>query len=399
MKTHSTLSAERVRQYAQTRFNPIRNLTPELLSRQLESFHTGRLREAALTWEAIERRDDKIQTVASKRKKSVSRLNWEIITTEDSPEASLHQEILLHFYNHLSVTDAVDRNQQGGVALLIRQMMDAIGKRYAVHEIVWNPQSSSDGTPSLRAELRFVPLWFFENLTGSLRFLPTEYATEGTDLDPGSWLVTCGDGLMEASSVAYMYKHLPMRDWLLYCEKHGMPGVHGRTAAPQGSPEWEAMVDAVSAIAADFSCVTSLDDTIEKIDFGNSGTLPFPELIERMDRAITALWRGGDLGTMSSENGAGLGASLQSGEASLLEQDDAALISDTLNLQIDRWVLRYTLDSEEPKAYFRLNTPAADHTQRDIQIDSFLRESGFPLSPETLSERYGRPLPETPTKE
>ena len=32
---------------------------------------------------------------------------------------------------------------------------------------------------------------------------------------------------MEACSIAYLFKHLPLRDWLVYCERNGMPGVRG----------------------------------------------------------------------------------------------------------------------------------------------------------------------------
>ena len=42
-------------------------------------------------------------------------------------------------YNHLTTTTALEENETGGLGLLIRQMMDAVGKRYAVHEIVWQP--------------------------------------------------------------------------------------------------------------------------------------------------------------------------------------------------------------------------------------------------------------------
>ena len=57
--------------------------------------------------------------------------------------------------------------------------------------------------PSLTATFRFCPLWWFEGTIGRLRFLPTEFAIYGVDMEPGGWLVTVGDGLMEACSVAY----------------------------------------------------------------------------------------------------------------------------------------------------------------------------------------------------
>jgi phage gp29-like protein len=199
---------------------------------------------------------------------------------------------------------------------------------------------------------------------------------------------------MEASSAAYMFKHLPLKDWLLYCDKHGMPGVQGKTNAAKNSAEWNNMVDAVEAIASDFSCVTSKDDEIAKIDLSQSGELPFPPLVDRMDRAMSALWRGGDLSSMSSTQGQGQGASVQGDEADLLEQDDAELISESLNSQIDPWVIRYAIGDETPLAYVKIIVPEKKNTDQDLKIDTFLRDSGIPLDQQTTVERYGRTLAE-----
>jgi hypothetical protein len=50
----------------------------------LDGLASGYLKSAALTWDAIELRGDVIQGVACKRKKSVSRLNWEILSLDNS---------------------------------------------------------------------------------------------------------------------------------------------------------------------------------------------------------------------------------------------------------------------------------------------------------------------------
>ncbi|MBN1403817.1 MAG: DUF935 family protein, partial [Opitutales bacterium] len=217
------LSTQRVVAHMRSRFDPIRNLTPERLSRMLDDFHAGYLREAALAWDAIERRDDIVQAAAGKRKLSAGRNGWDVLALDDSPRAAEHAAALEYFWRNVRCVNALDENEEGGFSLLSRQMMDAVGKRYAVHEIVWERV----GANRLRAVFRFVPLWFFENRTGRLRFLPSEHALEGEPLEPGRWMLTCGAGIMEACSVAYLYKHLPLRDWLLYCERNGMPGVRG----------------------------------------------------------------------------------------------------------------------------------------------------------------------------
>src|SRR5262249_20851582 len=137
---HAThlITPERIQASIRARFNPIPSLTPQLLGSYLESFRLGFFRNVALTWDAMERRDYKIQAVAPKRKKAVARRGWEIVTLEDSDEARKQKLALEYFYNHVSAASALEENETGGFPLLVRQMMDAVGKRYAVHEIIWN---------------------------------------------------------------------------------------------------------------------------------------------------------------------------------------------------------------------------------------------------------------------
>ncbi len=376
------------------RFRPIRALKPESLARMLDAFHFGDLRQAALTWDAIQRRDDVLQGVASKRKKAVARLGWEVLTLDDSEEAMQHKEALEYFYNNLTATHACDDNERGGFALLVKQMMDAVGKKYAVHEIVYEFEQgeSRHEYPKLRATFRFVPLWFFENKTGRLRFLKEEGASEGKSLEEDAWLITTGDGLMEACSIAYLFKHLPLRDWLVYCERNGMPGVKGVTDATPGSAEWEVARQAVEDFGAEFHALMSRGSDIQPIDLTTSGELPYPRLIERMDRAMIALWRGADLSTLSSTGG--MGASLQQSESDLLEDDDALMISETLNAQIDRVVLKTLFGVERGKAYIRLKVRDRRDRKEDLELCRTLWQMGVPLALEDLRERFGISAPD-----
>ncbi len=388
LKTKNTITTERISTDRLARFSPIRALTPETLSRQLDEFQAGNFRRVGPTWEAIERRDDVIRGVASKRKKAVARLNWEVLTVDDSPEAEEQREALEFFYNQMTATSAIDQNQQGGFSLLIEQMMDAVGKRYALHEIVWEPGSNR----RLTATFRFAPLWFFENRMGRLRFLPSSNSTEGIDLQEGSWLVTVGEGLMEACSVAYMYKNLPLRDWLIYSERNGMPGVKGVTDALPGTPEWNQAKAAVEDFGSEFNALMNRGTEIEAIDLRGSGELPYPKLVERMDKALIALWRGADLSTLSGSSG-GVGASVQKSETALLEHHDALMISETLNKNVDRFVLRHLFGVEHGKAFVKVKTTSPQDIMQDLKIYKELWEMGAPVPLNHLFDRFGIPIP------
>lgn len=377
-----------------SRFDPLRNLTPDSLSRQIDAFESGYLREAVETWDAIEKRDDLLKSVIPKRKKSISRHGWDVYIprhTESSQlaEAAAHKQALEHFYRNLSCTNAIDANERGAFKLLIRQMMDAVGKRYAVHEIVWDA-SNADG---LTAEFRFVPLSYFENTTGALRFLDSDGAIEGQSLEPGSWLVTTGEGLMVASSVAWMFKNLSLKDWLEFSQHHATPALHGTTIAARDSSEWNDLRDTVNSLLAGQSAITNSTDAIKVLDLAQGGQIPFPMLTERMDRMMAALWRGADLSTLSREHG--YGASLQDRESCLLEEDDCELISETLNERVDAWVIRYLFGKDaKPLARVRVLPAPRECSEYDLRVDQFLLTNGAPLSLNETLERYGRELPE-----
>lgn len=397
--TQTNITPQRVRRSLQARYNPIAALTPAYLTTTLDLFAQGYLGQFARLADAIEKRDDKVAACRRKRLSAIARYGFEILTADTGDDAQLaataeqHKEVLEYFYNNVTACNAMDENQRGGFSLLVRQMADAIGKRYAVHEIVLQPGSGAEDG-GLTAELRYCPLWFFENRTGRLRFLPDDTAFEGTDMDPEQWLVTVGDGIMEACAVAYMFKRLPLQDWLTYTEKFGMPGVLGETPAAPGSTQWTAMQDAVGAFMNDWAAVVNQGAKISLVETGTTGQLPFEALVERMDRAIAILWRGADLSTMSAGAGQGQGASVQADESDVLEQDDAAWLSETLQMQLSRMVIKYHFGEVRPLAYIKIKTRDDRDTKLDLEVLKGARELGIPVGIKDARERLSLPTPD-----
>jgi len=377
------------RRWRRVRYNPIRNFTPERLTGALEQFDLGYLRDAALIWDVLERRDDVLKNAGPKRRKSVSRQAWEIVGSEDSPEAASQKEALEYFYRNLSVTDAINENLRAGFPQLVRGMMDAQFQYFAVHEVVWRPEPGG-----LTAELRKVPLWFFENRTGRLRYTGPELAWDGQDLDEGGWLITCGEGIMEAASVCCMFKRFSLQDWLNFGEKFGLPGIHGECPAAKGSAEWDDFTEALESFANDWIIATAAGSKISLIEAGKTGDAPFQPMVDRMDRRLAALCRGADLSSISRDR-EGTGASLQGDETDTLVEDDCALVTETLNEQIDRAVIRLAFGPGAPVlANIRINPPKKRDIGQDLQVDKFLLAHGAPVSVADALERYGRPAPD-----
>ena len=336
----------------------------------------------------IEERDDVLQIAAPKRRKAVSRRPWKILAVNDSAEALAQKVTLERFYNGVTATNAIKRNQRGGFRLLVQQMMRAIFDEFAVHEIIWNPQGGQ-----LTAEFKYVPLYFFENTSGALRYIgPEGGLSTGKDLAENEWMTTVGDSaLMKAASICYMFKRFSLQDWLNFSEKFGIPGIHGETTAPKGSPEWDAFVNALDDFANDWVIATNVGAKINLIEAKQVGSGPFAPMVERMDRRLASLCRGADLSTLSAKNHTG--ASLQGDEQDILIEDDCALIAETLQTQVSRFVIGYQHDTTELLAYIHIEPPVQKDVNLELAVDQFLLNNDGELGAAETYERYSRVLP------
>lgn len=373
------------------RYNALYMLDPDVLVRHLSAFAAGDIAGLEHVIEDFENRDDKMKIGAFKMAAAVASKPWEVRIAkgeEDNERARLHKDVLTRFWNRIEVTDAFCRNRKGGVRLLVKQMISAQSRVYAVHDLVWNVR----GDGELTATFTQIPAWCFENRTGELRYLREPGAYTGEPMREGEWLVTVGEGVGVTAAILAMSKRLSWNDWLLFSEKCGMPLILGNTGAKENSPAWNALLSAIAAIAPKTGILTDLNSKMQAVQIGgSSGQATYKDLVETVDRAISALYRGGDLATMSSMQGEGTGSDAQDGESELMDADGCAMVSETLHNQIDRFVIRFTCGDFEPLAGIVVNPPAeTEDIDREIKIDSHLGAFGVRLSKQDMLSRYGR---------
>lgn len=382
------LGAETVALEQRMRYNPLQGVDPDVLVAAITEFDAGGLGRLARIVETFEKRDDTMRAASRKMLASVSRCAHSVLIVEGeekNPKALEHQKTLTRFWSRVRATSAFSRNAVGGMRLLKRQMAAANSLGFAVHEIVWRPQRNG----TIEATFVQVPLEHFENRTGELRFLRRTSDYEGTPMAGGEWMVTVGDGVGIAAAVAAMSKHLSLQDWLLYSERCGQPGLHARTSAAKGSDAWNTLVQSVRNFGREWALVTDENTQMAPISLAAGGTLPYPDLIRRMDQAIAALYRGADLSTISGGSGE-VGATLQGEESDILEQDACEMLSETLQEQVDRYVIRYTYGDEEPLAYVQVSPVAHPNLEREMQVDKHLATQGVRLSKTEALQRYQR---------
>ena len=372
------------------RYNALFMLDPDVLVRNLGAFAAGDICGLERILEDFENRDDKMKVGAFKMAAAVASKPWEVRIAkgeEDGERAKLHKEVLTRFWNRITVTDAFCGNRRGGIRTLVKQMMSAQSRVYAVHDVSWHVR----GDGELEATFVQVPAWSFENRTGTLRYLKDPGAYTGVEMRDGEWLVTVGEGVGITAAIIAMAKRLSWNDWILFSEKCGMPVVLGNTDAKEDTPAWNALVKAIKAIAPKTGILADNASKLQAVPFGgSSGQATYRELVETVDRAISALYRGGDLATMSQGTD-GVGSNSQDGESELMDADGCAMISETLQRQIERHVIRFTCGDFEPLAGIVINPPAeTEDIDREIKIDMHLAGLGVRLSKADALSRYGR---------
>lgn len=388
------ISAERVTLEVRSRFNPIAGITPERLVRRMDAWDTGYFYEFGQTLATIIRRDDKVKPCVAKRMNSLARYGWEVTQNDDVQQedaaavelASQQVEALTFFFRNLTARDVLKQKQTGGMRLLCQQMGSALAFDHSVHEIVWQPRGKF-----YTAELWHCPVWFFENTTGDLRFSPTPGAP-GEEMADMDWLVGACDGIGQATAIAWMFKRLPLRDWLTACKKFGIPFLHGTSDAQPGSREWQEFVTALGAFANDGAVVTSPGSSIVPVEVKNMANMPMKDLVEWADRALTSLWRGSDLGTMS-QKGDSVGASNQQSETDTLEHDDTLWISETLQTQLARKVLALTFGPDAPVyAEIRVKTLQKQNVEMELKTYEAAVKFGVPVTKHSFAENFRVPM-------
>ena len=378
--------------WKQQRVNVLPGVTARGMASLIDSFDRGYLRQFALAAEEMIERDETLVVAVPKMKRRVASRPWDVLIGEEVPEeqqaeAERHQAALKFAYSNMRTENAVEKNESGGIKLLIRRMMSAPLNRFAVSRLIWRP--SPEG---LTFTARFCPLSLFDNTQGELRWAGVQGNTPGAAItDPENWLIAVSDTcLMKALSICYIFKRLPMQDALNFCQRFGIPAVHGMTDATPDSSEWQDFVVALRSFANDLSIATSKGSEIKVLEnTASNGEQVFGWIIEMMKRAMVTICCGSDLATMSRENGTG--ASLQSEDADEMTADYCGFISETFNEQLDRRIIEDQFGpGTQPLAFFKLIPPQNSDTELEMKVDEHVTKHGVKQAVADVAERFSR---------
>jgi phage gp29-like protein len=276
-------------------------LTPERLAQVLLGADQNDINDFLTLAEEMEERDLHYHSVLSTRKLAVGGLEAVVEAVTDDPK----EEELADDLSRLCKSDLF--------ANLVADQMDAIGKGFAVNEIIWD-RSESIWYPK-EFKQRDQRFFQFDDETRSvLRLRDEADMANGLELPPYKFVqhlpriktgIPIRGGLARLAVVAFMCKGYALKDWLAFSEVFGMPlrlGKYGTGATPQ---QKAALLSAVSNIGTDAAAIVPDSMAIEFIQTGTAsgGDKLFIGLADWLDRQVSK----GVLGqTMTTDDGSSL---------------------------------------------------------------------------------------------
>lgn len=368
-------------------------LTPHRLARILRAAAENDLRSYLILAEEMEERDPHYASVLGTRKRACSGLEPAVeAATDDKRDQELADAVRTHLAESTEFPD------------LCTDLLDGLGKGFAVCEIIWDRQPSFWRPAGY--EYRDPKFFRFDEVTGRELRLEDLGAVDGVPLPPFKFLVhvpklksglPARGGLARLAAAAHMCKSFTVTDWMAFAEVFGMPLRLGRYGPGAKEEDIRTLVSAVANLGTDAAAVIPDSMRIEMVDggknSGSGGQSLFQNLAEWLDRQVSKAVLGQ---TMTSDDGSSQSQATVHNEVRVdILKADARQLAATINRDLVRPFIDLNYGPPPSGKYPRLTLPVNE--PEDVAALTSALEKLVPLGlrveASVVRDRLGFPDP------
>lgn len=363
-------------------------LTPSRLAQVLASAAEGDAYDYLTLAEEMEERDMHYASVLGTRKLAIVGLSVSVEAASDAAEDVRLAD---------AVRAIVDEAEFGE---MISHLVDAIGKGYAVSEIVWD-RSGKTWMPQFHER---DPRWFrYDRDTGTeLRLLDQQDPSNGITLPPYKFLVhrprirsglPIRGGLARLAAPAYMCKAWTWRDWMAFADIYGLPMRLGTYGPAASKDDILKLISAVANLGSDAAAVVPQSTQIsfqQAANVAGAGDF-FEKLAQFWDKQISK----GVLGqTMTADDGS---SNSQAQVHQLVRLDileaDAKALSNTLQRQLLAPFIALNFAHQGKLPRIKVVVPQPEDTKALVDALSKLVPLGLKVEQSVIRDKLGIPDP------
>ena len=360
------------------------NLTPQKLAGILTAAANGDAHQYLTLAEEMEERDAHYASVLGTRKLAITGLNVTIESASDDKADIRNADVL---------RELVDQPEFGE---LCQHLVDALGKAYAVSEIVWD-RSGKEWMPQYADRDQ---RWFtFDRVTGrELRLLDDADSFEGLPLPAFKFIVhqprirsglPIRGGLARLAAPSYMCKSWAWKDWMAFADIFGLPMRVGRYGPNASQGDIDKLIAAIANLGSD--AAAAVPDSV-KIEFqqaaqvGGAGDF-FDKLVTFWDKQVSK----GVIGqTMTADDGASLSQARVHNDVRIdLLEHDAKTLANTLQRHLVEPFCALNFGAHVKPPRLKIKVPEADNTPVLVDALSKLVPLGLRVEQSIVRDRLG----------
>ena len=369
---------------------PSNGLTPIKLAEIFREADAGDVLRQMELFEEMEEKDPHLFSQLQTRKNAVTGLDFEIIPFSDDPKDKEIADFVEEQLNSIEGFEDVETD-----------LLDAIGKGFAVSEIMWGYDDGRVVVQEIKS--RHQKRFFWDSVDDSFK-VRTQDIPEGTLLPENKFIFhkykarsghPSRAGILRVVAWMYLFKNYDLKDWVSFAEVYGLPLRLGKYAPGASEDDKRALMQALIQIGADAAGIIPDGTTI---DFINTEKTSSSDLYERLARYCDEQISKAVLGqTLTSDSGGGSYA--QSKTHNDVRHDltiaDCKALASTLRRDLIRPLVIFNFgeDKRIPKIRFDCEE-SEDLTQTANILGVLIEKTGLRVPTSFIYKKFSIPEPE-----
>ena len=369
---------------------PSNGLTPVRLAEIFQEADAGDVMRQMELFEEMEEKDPHLFSQIQTRKNAVTGLDFEVIPFGDEPRDKEIADFIEEQINGIESFEDVETD-----------LLDAIGKGFAVSEIMWGYDEGHVVVQEIKS--RHQKRFFWDSLDDSLK-VRTREAPEGVLLPSNKFIIhkykarsghTSRAGILRVVAWMYLFKNYDLKDWVSFAEVYGLPLRLGKYQPGASEADKVALMQALIQIGADAAGIIPDGTTI---DFITTEKTSSSDLYERLARYCDEQMSKAILGqTLTSDSGGGSYA--QSKTHNDVRHDltvaDCKALASTLRRDLIRPLCIFNFGEDKRIPHIRFDCEESEDLTKTAEILGILIEkTGLRVPTSFIYKKFSIPEPE-----
>lgn len=369
---------------------PSNGLTPERLARIFKEADIGNVYRQMELFEEMEEKDPHLYSVLQTRKNSVVGTNFDILPFSDEPRDKEIADFVADCINNIeSIED------------IFMDLLDAIGKGFAIAEIMWD----FDGSHVIVKDIlwRHQKKFFYDE--NDIMKVMTEENPQGIELPLNKFIIhkykaksghPTRAGVLRVCAWMYLFKNYDIKDWVAFTEVYGMPLRLGKYGPNTSEEDKNALMQALIQLGSDAAGIISDTTSIEFQEANKSSSQNIYEALANFCNAeISKAILGQTLTTEVGSSGSFAASKTHEGVRQDLKEADCKSLAQTLLRDLIAPLCYFNFGETQRLPWIKFHYEEVQDLKELADTYSILiKDIRLPVSTEHVYETFGIPKPE-----